>query len=370
MASCSASGPSWRQLVGNSIDVDAQRVGVGFEAGDDAGVHELTSITFHRTSAFDQNSGDAPGTLAQLLDANHLVGQIEITPRRELRLRGHHTDVESGKLGAQFLLGCVQRDLLAGECGKPSALRADLSAAQEDLQRAELGDQVAVATSRIGLSLERSELPTHLAKQILHTQQAGLGGVETTLGALFAASELQHAGGFLDDRPPLLRPGVQHRVDLALAHDHVLLATDARVAEHFLNVEQATGDTVDRVLALASAEQDASHGDLRELDWQQPRGVVDGERHLGPTERRPLGRAREDHVVHLLTAHRTGGLGAQHPGDGVDHVRLAGAVGSDHHRDPRLKLEGGRVGERFESFEGQRLQEHGALDHSRADPTP
>ena len=90
-------------------------------------------------------------------------------------------------------------------------------------------------------------------------------------------------------------------------------------------------------------------------------------RHLGATERRPLGRAGEDDVVHLLAAHRTGGLGAQHPGDRVDHVGLARPVGSDHHRDPRLQLEGGRVGERLESFEGQRLQEHGARDHSRAD---
>ena len=142
-------------------------------------------------------------------------------------------------------------------------------------------------------------------------------------------------------------------VDLTLADDDVLLAADAGVAEQFLNVEQPTCDAVDRILTLAGAEQDASHGDLRELDGQQSRRVVDGEGHLGPTQRRPLGGTREDHIVHLLAAHRAGSLSAQHPGDRVDHIGLARPVGSDHDRDPWLQLEGGRVGERFESFEGQ-----------------
>ena len=48
-----------------------------------------------------------------------------------------------------------------------------------------------------------------------------------------------------------------------------------------------------------------------------------GERHLGPAERRALGRAGEDDVVHLLAAHRARRLGAEHPADGVDDVGLA-----------------------------------------------
>ena len=123
---------------------------------------------------------------------------------------------------------------------------------------------------RIGLPLERAQLPTHLAQQILHAQQAGFGGIEAALGLLLAATELQHAGGFFDDRPSLLRPGVEHRVDLALADDDVLLAADAGVAEQLLHVEQPACDAVDRVLALAGAEQDARDRDLGELDRQQP----------------------------------------------------------------------------------------------------
>ena len=199
------------QVVGNPLELYSQIVGVGLEAGDNAGVHQLTTITFHRTATFDEHCGDSSCALAQLLDANHLVGKIEVAARRELRLGGHHADVERSELGTQLLLGGVQRDLLSGERGKPSALRSYFSPAQEDLQRAELGDEIAVAASRIGLALERSELTPHLAKQVLHTQQAGLGRVEAALGPLLATPELQNSCGFLDDRAPLLRPGVQHR---------------------------------------------------------------------------------------------------------------------------------------------------------------
>ena len=55
-------------------------------------------------------------------------------------------------------------------------------------------------------------------------------------------------------------------------------------------------------------------------------GVVDRERHLGPAERGPVGVPGEDDVVHLAAAQRARTLGAEHPGDRVDEVRLARAV--------------------------------------------
>ena len=115
-----------------------------------------------------------------------------------------------------------------------------------------------MAAGGLGLALERPQLAANLAQQVLHAQQAGLGGVEAALGLLLAPAVLEHAGGLLDDRPAILRTGVQHGVDLALADDDVLLAADAGVAEQLLHVEQAAGDAVDRVLALAGAEQGAA----------------------------------------------------------------------------------------------------------------
>jgi hypothetical protein len=46
-------------------------------------------------------------------------------------------------------------------------------------------------------------------------------------------------------------------------------------------------------------------------------------------------------------------LRAEDPGHGVDDVRLPGAVGADHHGDPRLEVEGRGVGEGLEAPEGE-----------------
>jgi hypothetical protein len=133
----------------------------------------------------------------------------------------------------------------------------------------------------------------------------------------------------------------------------VLLAADARVGQQFLDVEQPALHAVDGVLALAGAEQGAGDRHLAEVDGQDAGGVVDGEGHLGPAQRRPLLGAGEDDVVHLLAADRLRRLGAEHPADGVDDVRLAAAVGPHHHGDTGFHLEDRRIGERLEPLDGQ-----------------
>jgi hypothetical protein len=144
----------------------------------------------------------------------------------------------------------------------------------------------------------------------------------------------------------------------ALPDDDVLLPADARVGQELLDVEQAAGRAVDRVLRLTGSKERPGDRDLGELDGQQAGGVVDGERHLGPTERRTVGRAREDDVVHLGAAQAARTLRAEHPGDRVDDVGLARSVGPDDHGDARLELERRLVRERLEAPEGQRFQEH------------
>ena len=175
--------------------------------------------------------------------------------------------------------------------------------ARNSCSAAQLGDDVAVAASRVGLALERAQLAAHLAQEVAEAGEVALGGGQAALGLLLALAVLQDAGGLFEDQPAVLGAGVEHRVDLALADDHVLLAADARVGQQLLDVEQPAGHAVDGVLAVARAEQRAGDRDLGELDREQPGRVVDRERHLGPTERRPLGGAGEDDVVHLLGAH-------------------------------------------------------------------
>ena len=147
----------------------------------------------------------------------------------------------------------------------------DLVAGEVEADRAQLLDQAAVAAGGVGLALQRRELAPDLAQQVVEAQEVALGGLEPALGPLAPLAELQDAGGFLDDRPAVLGAGVEHRVELALPDDHVLLAADAGVGEQLLDVEQAARRAVDLVLGVTGAEQRAGDRDLAELDRQQAR---------------------------------------------------------------------------------------------------
>ena len=154
----------------------------------------------------------------------------------------------------------------------------------EHPQRGEFRDDGTVPTSGIGLSLERAQLPTDLAQQILQPGEVALGGGEPALGLLLAAAVLQDAGSLLDDSSAVLGPGVEHGIDLTLRDDDVLLATHAGIGQQILDVEETTGCAVDGVLAVTVAEQRARDRHFGELDREHARGVVDGEADLGASQ--------------------------------------------------------------------------------------
>ena len=326
-------------------------VGGGVERGDD-GPPPLA-----------QQGRRAPGPLDQALHPAERVGQVLLAARRQLGGGG-------GGLGVELLERLVQLALLVpadGQAlrGRPAAGRqvGQLGAGQVAAHGQQLGGHRVVRAGGRGLALEGADLAPHLAHQVAQALEVLGRGGQAALGPLAAPAVLEHPGRLLDDGPAVLGAGVEHGVELALADDHVLLAAHARVAQQLLDVEQPAGRPVDGVLAVARAEQRPGDGDLGQVDGQLARGVVDGERHLGPAQ---LGTRRgpgEDDVLHLGRAQRAGPLGAEHPGHGVDDVGLAAPVGADDHRDPGLELQHGRVGEGLEALHAERLQEH------RGDPT-
>ena len=208
----------------------------------------------------------------------------------------------------------------------------------------------------LGLATERLELAPDLAEQVVEAGQVAVGGVELAERLLLALAVLEDAGGLLDEAAPVLRRRVQDRVELALADDDVHLAADAGVAQQLLDVEQAARAAVDGVLRAAVAEHRAADRDLGVVDRQRPVGVVDRQLHLGAAQRRATGRAGEDDVLHLAAAQRLGALLAHHPGERVDDVGLARAVGPDDAGDAGLELQrrGGREG--LEALERQALE--------------
>jgi hypothetical protein len=169
---------------------------------------------------------------------------------------------------------------------------------------------------------------------------------------------LEYAGGLLDERAPVLRLGVEYGVELALPDDDVHLPADTGVGEQLLDVEQAAGVAVDLVLTLARPVHAPCDRHLGVLDRQGAVVVVDRQGDLGAPQRGPAGRTGEDDVFHLAAAQRLGPLLTEDPRDRVDHVGLAGTVGTDHAGDPRLQLQRRSRGEGLEALHCQALEMH------------
>ena len=114
-----------------------------------------------------------------------------------------------------------------------------LGAGEIPPHRQQLGGHAVVRARRRGLALEGPDLAAHLSHQVAQALEVLGRGGQPALGPLPAAAVLEHAGGLFDDGPAVLGPGVEHRVELALTDDHVLLATDARVAQQLVRCRAA-----------------------------------------------------------------------------------------------------------------------------------
>ncbi len=359
-------GGEGRLVVVQLLQLGPKTSGLGLEGGHDRLVERGIALTLDAAVPLAEHRGCASGASREALTAHQEVGQVVGAGGGQAVLGDVHRGVELGELGLHRPL--VNPDLAPAvlECRASDGQRGELHPGEVDAQGAELLCQAGVTPSRLGLALKGPELAASLAQQIGQAHEVALGGGQAALGLLLAAPELEHAGGLLDDGPSLLGPSLEHSFELALAHDDVLGPAHAGVAQQLLDVEQAARDLVDGVLAGAVAEQDASDGDLGEVDREHPRAVVDGQADLGAAQRWTSGGAGEDDVVHLVRAQGARTLGAEHPGDGVDHVRLAAAVGADDHGDAGLEVEGRGVGEGLEAFEGEALEVHAGPEARRA----
>ena len=233
-------------------------------------------------------------------------------------------------LGAQSLAALPRSRETLGQ-------RADLPTGEVEADGPELLGQPAVAAGGVGLALEGLQVAAHLLHEVAEALEVDRRRLQAALGLLLALAVLEDPGRLLDDGPPVLRPGLEDGVEAALADDHVLGAAHAGVGQQLGDVEEPARLAVDGVARLAVLRQAAGDRHLAGGDRDEPRPCCRGR----DTSARPppaLRRAGKDDVVHLA-AHAERPLGAEHPGHGVDDVRLARAVGADDHGDAGLELE-------------------------------
>ena len=179
---------------------------------------------------------------------------------------------------------------------------------------------------------EALELPAELVADVLHARQVLAGIGKPPFGLLAPLLVLRHARGFLEEDAQLLGLGLDHARDHALLDDRVGARAEAGAEEEVVDVAAADRDVVDVVGRVAVAREhalDRDLGVLPPLAADAPEAVVEMKLHRRASHGLAIAGAVEDHVLHRLAAQR-GGLGlAEHPAHGIDHVRLAAAVGAD-----------------------------------------
>ena len=245
-----------------------------------------------------------------------------------------------------------------------------------------------VASGFCGLAFERATLLLDLKDDVVHTREVLLGGLELQLGRPASCLVFGDTSGFFDEGSALGWTRRQNLTDLALLNDGIRLHTEAGVHQQVMHIPQPAHFTVDQVFTFTGPIQTTTDLDVtrhqrqlavfawrRTCGWirilfenLKPRLHRHGHAHLRDIgqPQAHLGRRRgfagvaavEDDVFHPLAAQALCALLTQHPGDGVHHVALAAAVGSDDGRHAVVKRQLGAIRKTLESVDVQSRKSH------------
>ena len=254
---------------------------------------------------------------------------------------------------------------LAHACGGLRVLGLERAQAQREELRAHalgLGPELAVALGGARLALQLLQLLLHLLAQVVEPLEVLARVADAVLGLAPALLVLGDAGRLLDEDAQLVGLGLYELADHALLDDGVAARAEASAEEDVDHVAPPAARAVEEVLRLAVTAHHPPDGDLGVLGVgaaEPALAVVEDELHRCLGDRLARARAREDDVGHGVAAQVPGGGLAHHPAHGVDHVRLAAAVGADDPHERARELDGGGVHEGLEPRKPNLLQAHG-----------
>ncbi len=243
----------WSQgvvVVRGGLELGGQARRLGFERRHHVGVCRRLEGAPDGATPLGHHPEQTPAALREPLDPGEGHDEVLFALGGELGGGGLGGGVELGDGGDEGGLA-VRQDSRARRSPPASRVEGgELPTDEVQPQRPQLLGQRGVGAGRSGLALEGPDLAAHLAQQVAEAVEVLLGGGQTALGTLAAAPVLQDAGRLLDDGATVLGTRVEDGPQLALAHDHVLLAPHPRVRQHLLDVEQPARLAVDGVLAL------------------------------------------------------------------------------------------------------------------------
>ncbi len=262
------------------------------------------------------------------------------------------------KVSATRLGSGAELDDLFFEAGERGADLRVVVTVMREREVAEAPRKFFVAQRLGSLAPERTDLAGNLGDDVGDAHEVGVGKRELGERLFALRFVFGDAGGLFENGAAFLGFGGEDLVDLALRHDRVGCAADAGIHEQLLNVLQAAGLTVEKILALAVAINTTHDLDLVKLAAQLFLAVGEEQRNFAELGGFAGVGAFENDVLHLAAAECLGGLFTQHPADGVGHVGFAAAVGPDDRGHARLKAEGAGVRKRLKTVELESLEIH------------
>ena len=159
----------------------------------------------------------------------------------------------------------------------------------------------------------------------------------------------RNPGCFFENRAPIFGTRAQNHVDPALLHHGVSGPRDPGVGEKTLNVAKAARRFVQQVFGISVAINAARHAHVMPLDSELFRAIGERERDLGKSYRLACIGAVEYHIRHFVAPKRFGGLLAERPAYGVEHIGFSATVRADYRGDALMKIEDSFIGKRFEA---------------------
>ena len=148
----------------------------------------------------------------------------------ERRLQLAEPALHLGVLGLDLLPPLPQRGLVGDLLVQRGPQGGQVVGEQPQPGVAQVGLDGGGPPGHLGLPAQRLELAAQLGGEVGQPVEVGLHRVELAQRLFLALAVLEDAGRLLDERPAVLRLGVQHAVELALADDDVHLPADAGVA--------------------------------------------------------------------------------------------------------------------------------------------
>src|SRR4029077_16014146 len=216
-----------------------------------------------------------------------------------------------------------------------------------------------------GLHLERFEPGCDLGLEVFEPQEVVRELFELLrrfLASLLDASDLR---GLFEELPALSGRADDDVLDVVLVDDRVGVDGEAGGGEEVDEVPAPDPGAVEVVVRLPVALDASFDRDFVVVDGQPAGCVVEDHGDLGEAGPRAPLAAGVDDLLHLLAAEVFGLTAAEDPLDGVDDVRLPGAVGADDGGDSAVELDLGLPGKGLEAQQLQGLEEQRCGESTR-----